>query len=140
MLGLHRLVVEAGQRHRGGHDLALGVPLGQAVLGLGGVAAVEAHSFHAGRRQAVGVVEGDQLHLRGVAIDMIETPGITFFVQQTHDEVVVGFAVLQAVAARRRRASLEVQGLHPREYRVGLLMLGQDLFDDVGHRQVLEHP
>ena len=138
--GGHRLVIVAGQLHAVGDELALAVPGGEAVFGLGGVGAVEADTFDGGGGQAVGVVEGDEGAEVAAVVGVFKAPGQAFFVQQAHDEVEVGFAVLQAVAAGGQRCGEgeggAVVGGHDG---VGRSVFVEDLADDGVDAQVLEH-
>lgn len=138
--GAGGLVIIAGQRHAAGDDLAHGLPVGQAVLFLGGVGAVETHAGRAAGGQAEGIVKHCQPNLRAIAINVFEAPGETFLMHQPHDEIEVALFILQAVAAHGLvRIHLDVQRLHAGKGRIGGLMLADDLFDDVRHRHVLEH-
>ena len=101
LLGEHRLVIVTGQRAGAGDNLARGFPAGQAVLFLGGVAAVEAHPLQRRSRQGVGIVKDGKLHPRPVLLQVAETPGVTLFMQQADDEIVIALAVLQRITAAR---------------------------------------
>ena len=90
--------------------------------------------------QAVGVVEGDECAEVAAVVGVFKAPGQAFFVQQAHDEVEVGFAVLQAVAAGGQRCGEgeagAVVGGHDG---VGRGVFVENLADDGVDAQVLEH-
>jgi|GEM_PF-6265937 len=69
---------------------------------------MKAHQLAGRQRQAISVIEQHQLDLQMCAINMFETPCITFFVQQPHDEVEVAPSILQAVTARAGRGGVEL--------------------------------
>jgi hypothetical protein len=107
VLGGHRLVVKTGQRHRTGHHLPRCRPIGKAIFLFRRIAAMKTHPLAGGWRQAEGIVKHHQLDLRMLAINMLEAPGITLFVQQPHDEVEIALAILQTITARAGRGGVE---------------------------------
>ncbi len=136
----HGLVVVAGQLHAVGDELALAVPLGEAVFGFGGVGAVKAHALDGGGWQAVGVVESDEGAAVAMIVVVFKAPGQALLVQQAHDEVEVGFAVLQAVAAGGQRCGEGEGGaVVGGDDGVGRGVFVEDLADDGIDGQVLEH-